>query len=99
MTNLFLGVWAETGEKEYLNYAIRTGEQLLGFAYHSYENNELQTKWYQAIDRVSPEIVSAPIGLYDGAAGIGWALLQLYLAEEGKFHIARALDDPYPLYR
>jgi hypothetical protein len=34
-----------------------------------------------------------------GAAGIGWALLQLYLAEEGKFQVARALDDPYPLYR
>jgi len=99
MTNLFLGVWAETGEKEYLNYAIRTGEQLLGFASHSYENNELQTKWYQAIDRVSPEIVSTAIGLYDGAAGIGWALLQLYLAEEGKFHVVRALDDPYPVYR
>lgn len=99
MTNLFLGVWAETGEEEYLDYAIRTGEQLLGFAYHVNENNELQTKWYQAIDRTSPERVTTPIGLYDGAAGIGWALLQLYLAEEGKFHITRALDDPYPLYR
>ena len=33
---------------------------------------------------------------FDGAAGIGLALLQLYQAEKGEFHVARFLDDPFP---
>lgn len=33
---------------------------------------------------------------FDGAAGIGLALLQLHLAETDQYHVARFLDDPFP---
>lgn len=96
LTNTFLGVWAETGDENYLNFAIRTGEQLLGWAHHTHEGDKKQAKWFQSIDRVAPNRVSTAIGLYDGAAGIGWALLQLYLAKKGNFKVNRSIDDPYP---
>ncbi len=33
---------------------------------------------------------------FDGAAGIGLALLQLHLAETDQYHVTRFLDDPFP---
>ena len=33
---------------------------------------------------------------FDGAAGIGLALLQLHLTETDQYHVTRFLDDPFP---
>ena len=33
---------------------------------------------------------------FDGAAGIGLALLQLHLAETDQYPVTRFLDDPFP---
>ena len=33
---------------------------------------------------------------FDGAAGIGLALLSLHLAETDQYHVTRFLDDPFP---
>ena len=52
--------------------------------------------WRFALDRVAPDVLSTPIGLFDGAAGIGAVLLQLASAEKGQFHATRMLDDPFP---
>lgn len=94
--NLFLGIWAETGESKYLDYARRAGRQIIASSTHEHSDNCLHAKWFQAQSRVQPDVLSSDIGFYDGAAGIGSALLQLYLAETGQFRITRAIDDPFP---
>ena len=92
MVDLFLGLWAETKEVKWLHAARRASDHLLGWA----RDAEKGITWNIALDRVSPQAVTAPIGLYDGAAGIGWVLLQMYTALTGKFHTFRAIDDPFP---
>jgi lantibiotic modifying enzyme len=52
--------------------------------------------WYMAFDRVSPSHVIAPIGYYDGAAGIGSMLLELAGVMNGTFYAPRSIDDPFP---
>ena len=49
-----------------------------------------------AFDRVSPSHVTAPIGYYDGAAGIGSMLLELAGVMNGAFYAPRSIDDPFP---
>ena len=96
MTNLFAGIWAATGDQKYLEYAERTGAQMLGWSTHVEGKNGSQAMWYQAFVGAKPKRITTNIGMYDGAAGIGWALLQLYMAKTGDFRLMRAVDDPYP---
>ena len=56
----------------------------------------LTASWYMAFDRVSPSHVTAPIGYYDGAAGIGSMLLELAGVMNGAFYAPRSIDDPFP---
>lgn len=95
-TNLFLGIWAATGEDEYLKYAERTARQIIGWGSHIKMNNKVQVLWYQAFVGTQPKRITTNIGMYDGAAGIGWALLQMYSALTDQFYVQRAVDDPYP---
>lgn len=50
-------------------------------------------------DRTNPGLITAPIGYFDGAAGIITALLQLYIFENPENneepHIYAMIDDPY----
>ena len=94
MTNLFVGIWAATGDKKYLEYAERTGEQMLGWSTHVKGDTGQQAMWYQAFVGAKPTRITTNIGMYDGAAGIGWALVQLYMAKNGEFIIERVVDDP-----
>lgn len=97
MVNTFLGKWAASGDKRYSDWAERSARVLLtdGQRFLT-EDGQVATKWNQAFAYVAQNQVTANIGMYDGAAGIGWALLQFGLAAKGEFHAARALDDPYP---
>lgn len=92
MVDLFLGLWAETKEVKWLHAGRRASDHLLGWA----RDAKKGITWNLALDRVSPQAVTAPIGLYDGAAGIGWVLLQMYTALVGNFHTFRSIDDPFP---
>ncbi len=92
MVDLFLGLWAESKEVKWLHAARRASDHLLGWA----RDAEKGITWNLALDRVSPKAVTAPIGLYDGAAGIGWVLLQMYTALTGHFRALRSIDDPFP---
>ena len=85
---LYLGIWAAYGDRDYLGEAENAGRHLLHW--------QRDERWYIALDRVTPEKISSPIGMYDGAAGIGWVLLQLYLAKTDQFSVQRTIDDPYP---
>ena len=104
--NLFLGLWAETKDEKWLNYARRCGRVIVGEAIRSDEYDpheprveknpaDLQVKWIFN-HRRNPDVAATKIGLYDGAAGISLSLLQLYQAERNEFNVARAVDDPFP---
>lgn len=96
LLNMYLGLWAAFGEDVYYQEALKCGEVLLKDAEFSTENGVETARWPFALDRVSPDQLSTPIGCFDGAAGIGLALLQLYQAEKGQFHTVRMIDDPFP---
>ncbi|MDR0861335.1 MAG: lanthionine synthetase [Oscillospiraceae bacterium] len=91
--NFFLGLWADTGDAKYLELANRGGRHVLGDAAVT-DGPEL--KWYQAFERINPALITLDSGFSNGAAGIGAALLQLGLANEGRFTIPRQPDDPFP---
>ena len=93
LSNLFLGLWADTKEDNYLSYAERAGKHLLSEAFY---DDEKGACWYQSWDRLQPWKVSAKTGYSDGAAGNGSELLHLYLATTNQFDVLRLPDDPYP---
>lgn len=95
--NTFIGLWLATGQEKYLDFAKRTGEQLLGNAHYEHTGDIELVRWYEAYTRTEPDNISAPIGFYDGAAGAGSALLQLYSVINGDdVSIPRSVDDPFP---
>jgi hypothetical protein len=93
MAGLFCGLWAATGNAEYLALAQRSSAHIVGYA-TQYGNGCLA--WHQAFERVNPVLVTADTGYGVGAAGIGMALLQTHLAERGAFKTVRLPDDPFP---
>ena len=104
--NTFLGLWAETKDEKWLNYARRCGKVIAGDAIRSDEydpheerktvdGDKLQAKWI-FVHRRNPNVAATKIGLYDGAAGVSLILATLYQAEKGIFDVPRAVDDPFP---
>ena len=89
--NLFLGVFFEFGDKEYLSYAIRSGDALLKGA--EYENDG--AVWPQAFTRLEPDKFTVDLGYFGGSAGIAASLLQLHAALEEGSQPLRLPDDPF----
>lgn len=96
MLNLFLSTWMDTEDDIHLSYAKRAADYLVGHAYHFKKNDEVQTKWIQAYDRVQPDKINSAIGYYDGAAGIASTLIHFGLALENQLKVTRSIDDPFP---
>ncbi|GAA3846064.1 hypothetical protein GCM10022226_81950 [Sphaerisporangium flaviroseum] len=95
LLELFIGLWAATGERPYLDFARTLGDDLVGRAT---THDGAGFRWYQAYRRLRPWEVTADTGYMIGAAGIGSALLHLDAAEPtGQ---ARRLillpDNPFP---
>lgn len=93
VTDLFVSLWASTGRKDHLAFAQRVARQLVS------RGTDLDGKglrWYQAWTRVKPWEVSAETGYSIGAAGVGTALLHVYLAEQGKYSAILLPDNPFP---
>jgi lantibiotic modifying enzyme len=89
--NLFAGLYLKDKEPRYLEYGRRSGNVILGEA----SIDEAGVKWPQAFKRVVPGEITVEPGYGPGAAGIGAALVHLYLAEKGKAPIIRFPDEPY----
>ena len=96
LLNMYLGLWAAFGDETYLEQAKRCGKVITDGATITDGTDGRECTWRFALDRVAPDVLSTPIGLFDGAAGIGAVLLQLASAEKGQFHATRMLDDPFP---
>jgi lantibiotic modifying enzyme len=91
---LCLGLWAEFGEKAYLDLAIRAGRHIVGEALLIPGQPEFY--WYQAFERVEPTNITLDIGYWNGTSGIGAALLQLGSCINGHCNSPRLPDDPFP---
>jgi lantibiotic modifying enzyme len=89
--NHFLGLYLETGEDRYLDYALRSARVILGSA--SYNGNT--AVWHQVFMRIWPDKISADLGYYHGSAGIASMLLRTAAILEGKFRVIRLPDEPY----
>jgi lantibiotic modifying enzyme len=89
--NLFTGLYLKRKEPRYLEYARRSGNVILGEA----SVDGVGVKWYQAFKRVVPDEITVEPGYGPGAAGIGTALVHLYLAEKGRAPVLRFPDEPY----
>ncbi|MGK9184770.1 hypothetical protein KXS12_21255 [Priestia filamentosa] len=93
LSNLFLGLWAETKEEIYLSYAKRVGKHLLSESTYDHEKGAC---WYQAWERLEPWKIAAKTGYFDGAAGNASELIHIYQASINQFDVLRLPDDPYP---
>ncbi len=91
--NAFLSVWQITGDQDFLDYAIRTANQLLKDGIREELAGAETIKWEEAYTQLESENISAPIGFYKGAAS---TLLQLYSALKGDFKVSHIIDDPFP---
>ncbi|MET9344207.1 lanthionine synthetase LanC family protein [Nonomuraea sp. NPDC003804] len=90
LLELFVGLWAATGEQAYRAFALTLGEHLVGAA--------REGRWWQAYRRLRPAEITADTGYMVGAAGIGAALLHLDAAERGDSRRLILLpDNPFPL--
>ena len=66
-------------DESYIEQAKLTADKLLGDSW----NDDKGRRWFAAWTRKLPGFVETYTGLYDGAAGVGTALLYLYAHEEG----------------
>ncbi|MCW2880662.1 MAG: Lantibiotic modifying protein-like protein [Sphaerisporangium sp.] len=95
LLELFVGLWAATGEEPYLDFARTLADNLIGRATG---HDDAGYRWYQAYRRLRPWEVTADTGYMIGAAGIGSALLHLEAAEPvGETRRLILLpDNPFP---
>ncbi|MEU7853359.1 lanthionine synthetase LanC family protein [Nonomuraea sp. NPDC049141] len=95
LVELFVGLWAATGRKSYLDFAGVLAEHLIGRAV---DHDGRGLRWYQAYRRLRPGEVSADTGYMVGAAGIGAALLHLDAALQGDQarRVILLPDNPFP---
>ncbi len=95
LIELFVGLWAVTGDAGHLEYARTLAANLIGRAT---DHDGTGYRWYQAYRRLRPGEVTADTGYMVGAAGIGAALLHLDAA--GQPDLARRVillpDNPFP---
>lgn len=95
LVELFVGLWAATGDAARLEFARTLAANLVGRAS---AHDGTGYRWYQAYRRLRPGEVSADTGYMVGAAGIGAALLHLDAA--GQADQARRVillpDNPFP---
>ncbi|GLX10992.1 lanthionine synthetase LanC family protein [Microbispora sp. NBRC 16548] len=95
LIELYVGLWAATGEQEHLEFARRLADHLIGRA-TGYDGRGY--RWYQAYRRHRPGEVSADTGYLTGAAGIGAALLHLDAAGQADRprRVILLPDNPFP---
>ena len=89
--DMFSAVYLKFREPRDLSLAERCASVILSEA-HAEERG---ISWYQAFKRIDPADVTREIGYYSGAAGIGAALTQVYLAGREKAPAFRLLEEPY----
>lgn len=88
-----VGLWWATGEQQYLDFARRSADKLLGDGFSA---DGGPVRWFDAFTRTQPDVVTAQTGLTAGNAGNAFALLHLYKALRGEKAAHRLPDEPWP---
>jgi lantibiotic modifying enzyme len=92
VAEFFYDLHKVTGNTEYLAFARRMTAQLVSKA----TTDAKGTRWIQAENRVSPDVVIAQTGYMQGASGIGTLLLRARAVEQKKTTAFRLPDCPFP---
>lgn len=93
IAHYFIGLYLADGNERWRQLAIRCGNVLLGM---KEDNEDGSSDWPIAFWRIKPNEITRPHSLFRGAAGIGTALLELYMMERGDYTWNRLIDDPFP---
>ena len=93
LVHYFIGLYLATGNNRWRDLAVRAGNVILGMRE---DLSDGSTNWPIAFWRVKPTEITRPHTLFRGAAGVGLALIELYMASSGRFTLDRLIDDPFP---
>lgn len=91
VADFFLSLYRMNPTKEYLDFAIRLTEDLLGRA----TAEEGGLKWVHSEFRLQPDFLQAQTGLMQGAAGVGLWLLRLDAFEQRRLPQIVFPDNPF----
>ena len=91
VAEFFLSLFQTTQKHEYLDFAKKLTEQIMGKA----TKDEIGMRWVHAEHRSKPDYLQAQTGLMQGAAGIGLWLLRLYEHERGNTPRLVLPDNPF----
>ena len=91
VSDFFVSLHGVTGDTSYLTFARRVADDTLDRATSDRDGS----KWIQAENRVSPDVVLAQTGLMQGAAGVGLSMLRLDGALRGRKATIVLPDSPF----
>lgn len=91
VSDFFVSLHGITGDASYLAFARRVADDTLERATPEGDGS----KWIQAENRVSPNVILAQTGLMQGAAGVGLAMLRLDGALRGRKPTIVLPDSPF----
>jgi lantibiotic modifying enzyme len=91
VSDFFVSLHGVTGDASYLAFARRVADDTLDRATPEGDGS----KWVQAENRVSPNVVLAQTGLMQGAAGVGLSMLRLDGALRGRKATIVLPDSPF----
>jgi len=91
VSDFFVSLHGVTGDASYLAFARRVADDTLERATPEGDGS----KWVQAENRVSPNVVLAQTGLMQGAAGVGLSMLRLDGALRGRKATIVLPDSPF----
>lgn len=92
LLNLFLALWAEFKDDDYLALAKDSANVLIS---NGFSDDRKGLRWYQNWTRVEPWNVYTYNGYIVGNAGDVANIAQLALALQGKFHVNRFIEEPF----
>jgi lantibiotic modifying enzyme len=91
VSDFFVSLYGLAGDESYLAFARRVADDTLDRATAEGDGS----KWVQAENRVSPNVVLAQTGLMQGAAGVGLSMLRLDAALRGRKATIVLPDSPF----
>lgn len=93
LLQLFVGLYAYDGSARWKTLAERSARVLLGQAEFQADESVV---WPLAWEHAHKDVITRPIGYFNGAQGIAASLIQLYQLERGEFAWSRLITDPLP---
>lgn len=94
IVHIYAGLAAVHGDERFKAMALRAADVLLGWE-ERLQTPQEASDWPTAYERIHPEHVTRPIGLWNGAAGVGQALLEAHQLAVGRPDFLAVADEPF----